>query len=200
MISKQGVEQTRVDVATVQAEVDNIDGDAIPAMVGTDGAFVATEGAKILCAMDFWSDLIEQISLDGDTAGDHTLPPVAVGDLPTNATIIHAYLMFKFRMIENTHAETANGLDGATSANTSQVIQIDKETGSYIDAINFVDSQFTIAAATREGGDVIIGSIDIATEVDANTTYEIKWLQALAKEDLLNFNDVQMGIRIWYEL
>ena len=39
---KNGVEQTRVDVATVQAEVDNIDGDAIPVMVGTNSAALAS--------------------------------------------------------------------------------------------------------------------------------------------------------------
>lgn len=155
---------------------------------------------RVLCSMDFWSASLEEVSLDGDTAATVTLPTVTVADLPTGATIVKAIVMFKFRVIENTHTETANKLDGPSSALTSQVIQIDKSGGTWIDAINFVDDQFGIAKATREGGDVIIGNIDVASEVDENETYELRWLLALADEDLLNFNDVQMGIRIWYSL
>ncbi|GAI28182.1 unnamed protein product, partial [marine sediment metagenome] len=104
---------------------------------------------------------------------------------------------------ENVHATTANKLDGATVANTSQVIQVADDTpGTYYDAINFVDDQFGIAAVTREGGDVIIGSINIAGagKVDANDGYLFQWLLALADEDYLNFNDVQVGLRIWYSI
>ncbi|MBA7465054.1 hypothetical protein ES707_00215 [subsurface metagenome] len=161
---------------------------------------LVTEQKRVLCPMDFWSGYLEEVSLDGDTPATISLPAVTVEDLPTNATIVRAIVMFKFGMKENTHAETANKLDGATSALTSQVIQIDKGTGTWIDAINFVDDQFGVAAATREGGDVVVGNINVASEVDANETYELRWLLALADEDLLNFNDVQMGLRIWYSL
>jgi len=116
---------------------------------------------------------------------------------------VRAIALLKFRIVENTAAATANKLDGATVANTSQVIQIRDDTpGTYTDCINFVDDQFGIAAATREGGDVIIGSIDIAGsgKVDANDTYNFQWLLGLADEDYLQFNDVQTGIRIWYSL
>ncbi len=155
---------------------------------------------KMLFTMDFWSASLEEVSLDGDTAATKTLPTVTVADLPANAAIVHAVVMFKFRMVENTHATIANKLDGATVATTSQVIQIDKSGATFIDAINFVDDQFSIAAATREGGDVIVGNIDVASEVDANDTYELRWLLALADEDYLNFNDVQVGLRIWYSV
>lgn len=172
----------------------------IAGYIDNEIAAIITSQGRQLFTMDFWSASLEEVSLDGDAAATITLPTVTITDLPTNATIVHAVAMFKFRMIENTHADTANKLDGATSAETSQVIQIDKTGATFIDAINFVDDQFSIAAATREGGDVIIGSIDVATEVDANDTYELRWLLALADEDLLNFNDVQVGIRIWYSV
>ncbi|MBA7692669.1 hypothetical protein ES703_101236 [subsurface metagenome] len=156
----------------------------------------------MLFSMDFWSDLVEEIQLDGDVAATLALGTVNIADLPSGATIVRAIAMFKFRMIENTNA-AANKLDGATVANTSQVIQVADDTpGTYYDAINFVDDQFGLAAETREGGDVIIGSIDISGvgKVDAVDGYLFRWLLALADEDYLNFNDVQVGLRIWYSL
>jgi len=155
-----------------------------------------------LLSMDFWSDPKEEVQLDGDVAATIALGTVTIADLPAGATIVRAIAMFKFRMIENNNV-AANKLDGATVANTSQVIQVADDTpGTYYDAINFVDDQFGLAAETREGGDVLIGSVDIAGagKVDANDGYLFRWLLALADEDYLNFNDVQCGLRIWYSV
>ena len=76
----------------------------------------------------------------------------------------------------------------------------DDTPGTWRDAINFVDDQFGLAASTREGGDVLMGSIDIAVEVDGNDTYNFQYL--LAKADLasINWNDVQTGLRILYSI
>jgi len=142
-----------------------------------------------LFTMDFWSLPQEEVALT-DTPGDIGLPSVTVGDLPDGATIVRAIAMFKFRMVENHTYAGANSLDGA------QEIQI---AGS-VDAINFVDTQFTLAETTREGGDVIIGAIDIATTVTANGAYAFHWDLAAALHDGMKFNDVQMGIKIWYSV
>lgn len=167
--------------------------------VQEDIASLSTNLGRTLCCMDFWSDPQEEVSVTSG-AGTKTLPSVTVADLPSGATIVRAMAMFKFRMIENTNA-AANKLDGATVASTSQVIQVRDDTpGTWRDAINFVDDQFGVAATTREGGDVCIGSIDIAVEVDGNDTYNFQWLLALADQDNLNFNDVQTGLRIWYSV
>ena len=108
--------------------------------------------------------------------------------------------MFKFRMIGNTNA-AANKLNGGTVASTSQVIQARDDTpGAWIDAINFVDDQFGLAAQVREGGDVCIGSIDISGIVDGNDGYEFRWLLGKADLDFISFNDVQIGIRVWYSV
>ena len=152
--------------------------------------------------LDFWSDPVEEIQLDGDVAATLALGTVTVHDLPAGATVVIAKAIFKFRMVENTNV-AANKLDGATVANTSQVIQVADDTpGTYYDAINFVDDQFGLAAETREGGDVFIGSVNIAGagKVDANDGYLFRWLLALADEDYLNFNEVQVGLRIWYSV
>lgn len=150
---------------------------------------------------DFWSNPQEEIQVVAAGGTIVFTPTVTIADLPATATIVRAIAMFKFRMIENIDAVNANNLNGGTVANTSQVIQV-KETaaGGYIDAINFVDTQFGLAKETREGGDVLIGSIDIAAQVDGNDNYTFQWKVAKAAHDFLNFNDVQVGLRIWYSV
>ena len=128
---------------------------------------------------DFWSDPQEEVVVT-DSATTPTLPSVTVSDIPVGAAIVRVAAMFKFRAVENTNA-AANKLSGTTVAATSQVIQVRSDApGTWTDAIKFVDDQFGVAASTREGGDVLIGSIDIAGEVDTNDTYEFQWLCALA--------------------
>ena len=148
---------------------------------------------------DFWSDPIEEVQIDG-TSVTATLPGVTIDGIPAGATILRAIAMFKFRMVENTNA-AVNKLSDGTAAATSQVIQARDDTpGAWIDAINFVDDQFRLDGETREGGDVCIGSIDISSVVVGNDGYEFQWLLGKADSDFISFNDVQMGIRVWYSV
>lgn len=155
---------------------------------------IATE--KMLFTMDFWSQPQEEVQLT-DTAApgtDVTLPDVTIADLPDGATIVRAIAMLKFRMVENTNA-AANALQG------DQHIQVRDDTpGTYRDAISLMDNMFGLAASTREGGDVMIGDHDIAVEVDGNDTYNFKWAAALVDKANLQFNDVQVGLRILYSV
>ncbi|MDD4986817.1 MAG: hypothetical protein PHQ43_13785, partial [Dehalococcoidales bacterium] len=152
---------------------------------------------KQLLSMDFWSLPQEEIQIDG--AGiTVSLPAVTVEGLPDGATVLRAIAMLKFRMVENTNA-AANSLDGGTVAGTSQVIQVRNDSpGDWNDAIAFADGQFGLEGEIREGGDVCIGSIDIAGTVIVNDIYEFQWLLGKANLDFLNFNDMQLGIRVWY--
>ena len=144
--------------------------------------------------MDFWSDVQEEVALTG-TAGDKTLPSVIVADLPSGATITRAIVLFKFRMVENHTFAGGNKLGGA------QDIQVkENAAGSFIDAINLADDQFTLAQDTREGGNIITGDNDVKAEVDENGTYAFQWDEAIADETGINFNDVQMGLKIWYSV
>jgi len=169
---------------------------------GTEIRTWLTKGWQLFI-MDFWSAGLEEVQLgDGGAGATVALPDITVADLPAGATIVRAIVMFKFRMIENTYAGV-NKLNEATVALTSQVIQIRSDAPlAYVDAINFVDDFFTLAASTREGGDVIIGTLDVAgaTGVDENDTYNLRWLLGRADQDFLNFNDVQVGLRIWYSM
>jgi hypothetical protein len=129
-----------------------------------------------------------------------SLPAITIEGLPADATILRAVAMLKFRMVENTNA-AANNLNGSTIAGTSQVIQVRNATpGDWIDAINFVNGQFGLGGQLREGGDVCIGSINLAGpgKVNGNDAYEFQWLLGKSVSDFLNFNDVQVGIRVWF--
>lgn len=157
---------------------------------------LGTIAGKMLFTMDFWSDPQEEVVMT-DAQTTPSLPTVTVGDLPTNASIVRAIAMLKFRMVENTNV-AENSIDHTAA----QPIQVQEPANgeAYTDAINFVDEQFKIAAETREGGDVLIGSIDIGTKVTANGTYSFQWLNAKAHLPNLQFNDVQCGLRIWYSV
>ena len=183
-----GVTQMQDIISQLQNDVTQVQGDI---------ASVITAIGEKLSIADFWSNPIEEVQVNaaGVTV---TLPGVAIDDIPAGATILRAIAMFKFRMVENTNA-AANKLNGSTVAATSQVIQVRDDTpGAWVDAINFVDDQFGLGGQTREGGDVCIGSIDVASVVVGNDGYEFRWLLGRADLDSINFNDVQVGIRVWY--
>ncbi len=183
------------EVAAIAAALGTHDVD-IKALLATIAGYLDTEIAAIITSqgrqlftMDFWSLPQEEVALT-IAAGDKALPSVTVADLPGGATIVRAIAMFKFRMVENHTYAGENSLDGA------QVIQV----AASVDAINFVTGQFTLAQDTREGGDVVIGLIDISGTVNANGAYAFHWDLAKAVQTGINFNDVQMGIRIWYSV
>jgi len=167
--------------------------------IQNDVSQVAVSSGKQLLSMDFWSEPQEEMQIGG-TASTVSLPSVTVDSLPDGATELRAIAMLKFRMVENTNA-AANSLNGGTVPETSQVIQVRDDTpGDWNDAINFVDEQFALEGETREGGDVCIGSIDIAGTVIGNDVYEFQWLLGRADLDFISFNDIQVGIRVWYSV
>jgi hypothetical protein len=195
------------DTGTVSAAFSNVTGAAQQITAGTlfvilsssptvaEVADIRTSQLRQLFSMDFWSLPQEEVQLTA-AAGDKAFPDITVADLPAGATIVRAYLMFKFRMIENTNV-------AANKLNAAQEIQVrDDGGGAWTDAINFVDDMFGIAASTRESGDVIIGAIDVAGAgfVDGNDTYNVQWDEAVADLANLQFNDVQVGLRIWYSV
>ena len=158
---------------------------------------LVTSQLRVLNSLDFWSDVVEEIAVTGSqstiaiTGGN-----VVVADLPSGATIVRAIAMMKCRMIENTNVG-ANKLDAASPL----PMQVDDVANTgFLTCIDFVNNAFGMAASTREGGDIVIGDIDIAARVDANDTYDFQWLNAKADVANLQFNDVQMGLRIWYSV
>jgi len=149
-----------------------------------------TSKGRQLFSMDFWS--VPQISVIVPIAAATQPLPDVVVDRPAGATVVKATAMFKFRMLDN--AGAANKLTNA------QHIQIQKGAGAFADAISLVEDQFGIAAAAREGGDVVIGDHNVVATVDTDETYGFQWTDAIADVAGLTFNDLQMGIRIWYSV
>lgn len=194
---KNLISQIENSVTQVQNLVNQVQNDVT--QIQSDVTTIVTTTGEQLSSADFWSDPVEEIQIN--TAGvTVSLPAVTIDSLPSGATILRAIAMFKFRMVENTNA-VANKLNGGTVAGTSQVIQVRDDTpGAWGDAINFADDQFGLDGEIREGGDVCIGSIDISSIVIGNDIYEFQWLLGRADLDFINFNDVQVGIRVWYSV
>ena len=181
----------KVDITDIRNLISQIE--TTVSQIQNDVTTIVTTTGEQLSSADFWSEPIVEVQIDaaGVTVA---LPAVMLDGLPDGATILRAVAMFKFRMVENMNA-AANKLNG------NQTIQVRDDTpGAWDDAINLVDDQFGLDGEIREGGDVCIGSIDIAGIVDGNDGYEFQWLLGKADLDFINFNDVQMGIRVWYSI
>lgn len=150
--------------------------------------------ARVISFIDFWSEVVEEVQL-GATASDVAITGGnVVVVLPTGVTITRAMALFKFRAVENTHATLANEIEA-----TTQDIEVKESVaGTFTDAIDITQGAFKIAAATREGGDVLIGDIDVKAEVDGDGTYAFQWNDAESTRDNLNFNDVQVGLRVYF--
>jgi hypothetical protein len=149
--------------------------------------------AKMIFSLDYWSIPQKTLAIP-IAAADQALPDVTVAGLPAGATVVKATAIFKARSISN--AGAANKLTNA------QEIQVRTDApGAWADAINFVDDQFLIAAAAVDApGDVVMGALDLSATVTGNDTYNFQWDEAVADVAALTFNDVQVGLRIWYSL
>lgn len=147
-----------------------------------------------LFSMDFWSVPLESVVLTDIVApGTNVNLPDVVVDLPAGVTVVRAVALFKFRMLGN--AGAANALQG------DQYIGVQKGgAGGYVNAIFLDDNMFGIGAALREGGDVVIGDQNIFAKVTGDDTYNVRWLASLVDVADLTFNDVQVGLRIWYSV
>jgi len=146
-----------------------------------------------LFSMTFWSLPQEEVAIPA-VAADQALPDVIITDLPAGASIERATCIFVYSNKENSNA-AVNKLNGA------QEIQVRTDAPSaWANCIIFLDNLFTLAASTREGGGVIFGTMDVLATITGNDTYNFQWNEALADQDSIKFNDVQMGIQIWYSV
>ena len=173
--------------------------------LGTLRRLVTASDRSLIIPPTYWSEPIEEISL---TQAAATLPvalaawDVTVTNLPAGAVVTIAKAVWMFRIAENANA-LANGLDGATVAATSQVIQVETDApGTWRDAINFPDDWCTLGATInlRENGIPVIGTPNIAVEVTGNDTYHFRWLLSKAQQDNLIYNDNQFGLVIAYSI
>jgi hypothetical protein len=127
------------------------------------------------------------------SAEDISLPSILISGLPLGAKIARAVMLFKYRTIENSS-------DGLNSVSGSQDIQAQKAVdGSWITGITLGGGECFVPATTRETGDVMMGMDDISGQVPENGAEIIfQCTQGQAADDELYFNDVQVGLRIWF--
>ena len=171
--------------------LDNLSAGAVA--LNADAVLIKASQARMLFSVDYWS--VPQLSVVVPAgAANQALPNVVLDILPAGATVVKATAMFKFRSLTNAGA--------ANKLNAAQHIQIQKGgAGGYANAISLIDDQFTIAAATVDApGDVVIGDHNVVAKVTAADTYNFQWTSANADVAGLTFNDVQMGLRIWYSV
>jgi len=159
--------------------------------------YIITSGQQptgMLETVDLWSTYTTQVAVTSG-AGDKALQSITIANLPTGAVVQKALMFFKCRNIENTNA-AVNSVSGAQNIQAQKAVA-----GGYITGIALAGGEFSVPASTRESGDVMMGTTDISAQVPANgAVMNFKWTNALAAQNNLNFNDVQVGIRIWFSV
>ncbi|MBA7613103.1 hypothetical protein ES703_20346 [subsurface metagenome] len=150
---------------------------------------------KAVTQMDFWSDIDDVIDLPVGPS-DEDLPDVVVSGIPLGIALVRVVAILKVRAIENTSASGANAIKDA------QNIRVKKSTGTWgvddIAAINLPDNLWTVAASTRESGDVLIEDNDVKSEVDGNGTYNLRFENAAVDYAYLRLNGVIIGLRFFF--
>ncbi len=147
--------------------------------------------SKSRTMIPFWSDLDDVIDLPVGPA-DTALPSITVSGLPAGLTLERVDVIIKVRAIENTNAGGPNAINGA------QNIQVRKGAGAWANAINLPDNLWTVAASTREAGDVLIGDNDVKATVDGDGTYNFQFDNAAVDLASLRLNDVMVGLRFFF--
>lgn len=178
-------------------EVDFVSGFSSQILKNTEFAIVSTISPKAgisvpaptilsISPVDFWSPVKNGFAV-GTVATTIMLGSVALV-IPGSATIQRAVAMLKYRAIDDNSAAD-NYLSGA------QEIEL---TGLG-NAINLVDVQCFVPASSRDGGDVVIGDIDLSGLISVGSnSYALRWPNSLAFGSSINFYDVQVGIRVWW--
>lgn len=179
-------------VDAVKAKTDNLPSD--PA----DQSEVEAEIRKAVTSLDFWSDPDDVIDLGPGESTDVDLPSVGVAGLPSSISLVRVVAMLKVRAIENTSASGANAIKGAQAI---RVKPSDKSWGDAtfdLAAIDLPDNLWTVAASTRELGDVLIGDNDVKVAASGNGTYNLRFEDQVVDYDQLRLNDVMVGLRFYF--
>ena len=155
---------------------------------------LAAKVASLASPIDFWSETDDVLNLPA-AATDVGLPDVAVSDLPPGTSVVRVVAILKCRVIENTNAGGVNAINGVQS------IRIKPVSGVWgVDdtaAIDLADNLWTVAASTREMGDLLIGSNDLKSVVTGPGSYNFRFENARVDLDYLRLNDVMVGLRLY---
>jgi len=167
----------------------------VSAASAANQATIIADIGRNVSMMEFWGDVDDIITLTTATI-DINLPNIVVADIPAGATIIRVVGMIRMRAMNNTNAAT-NAINGANA------IKVKKSTGAWatddVDLINIVDNVWSTAASTKEGGMLIEGDNDAATEVDENATYNLRFNGNIFVDgNNLELIDVDVGLKVYF--
>lgn len=177
---------TRLSV-TRAGYLDNLSAGALP----TDPA----SQARIISSMDFWSDETASVTLTaGGETGVVALPSVTIA-IPTGVTILRVVALIKIALIRD-----SSGSDNAVDVATGHVEVRSDAPGTWTTAINVPDNAWSVDVSTSadRGGNVLVGSIDIKAEVDANDTYEFEFDDIGVDGNNLLLLDVITGLKVYF--
>ena len=166
-------------------------GESIETKVDT----VLTRSVTNVSMIEFWSDVDDIVTLTTATI-DVDLPNVIIADVPTNTTIVRVVGMIKMRAMNNTNVAT-NAINGAA------LVKVKKSTGAWatddVDLINIPDNIWSISASTKEGGMLIEGDNDTASEVDENATYNLRFNGNIFVDgNNLELIDLAVGLKVYF--
>jgi len=172
-----------------------------------DLAVIDAQAGRIINFKDQWCALpIASLAIPA-VAADLSLADVVfpAGFLKTGAVVDSIYLMVKWRkQIDSSSAPNAiNGTGKAWRIKKNGAALAD-----YIEGIVLKDNQMATGADATEGGDMIIGSLDVKAEVDDvdNETYNISGEQTTHADApvvdgaSLTLHDVYTGLRVYFSL
>lgn len=151
---------------------------------------------RVSSFLDFWSEIDPIVTVTA-TALTQSLPSIVVTDIPCCSTINHVTLAMKYRAVENSSSCGSNNLVVACGATPHVQVDICGG-GSFVDGIKMVCGMSQVATSSRDGGDVWVGDIDLASEVTGNATYVVQWECVDASRACLLFRDVQVGLRVYF--
>lgn len=172
--------------------------------IETDLNAVALESslAKIVSHIDVWClTPMSSVTLGiNGGAADVALPDVVLDDglIPEGATIHRVVAMIKIAVLRDT-----SGLDNAVNKQPAGFPLQVKESldGSWTNAILIPDNSWAVDVSTSldRGGDVLIGTSDIKSEVASDgLTYNFQFAAPVVDGDNLLLLDVMVGLRIYF--
>ncbi len=150
---------------------------------------------RLVSHMDFWAVDTPTVTLTTTATADHALNSIIVSGIPANTTVIRVVIMLKMEIIKDT-STSDNAVNGATSF----VVDADSGYASVVTAITIPDDSWPVdvSEATERGGSVMLGNIDVKSEITGNGTWYGRFENIACDGNNLKLLGVSWGIRVFF--
>jgi len=144
----------------------------------------------------FWTylDIVaraqNEIIIDS-TAGDTSLSTIRMPDY--TGELVQAYLVLSIQQVRNSDIANQNGISGA------QKVQLRDSVMTYHDAITVQAGSFYCMPDSVIGGTFeYVGDVDLASYLEPNGVYLLRWEDAEAYQDSLTLYGTQMKMKLYF--